>query len=142
MKPGDDELRELLASARRIAVVGLSDAPSRPSHRVARYLLAQGYEIWGVNPNHAGQMLMGRPCVSLLSEVPEPIDIVDVFRRSDAVLPVARQAVDARARCLWQQLGVANAGADALAIASGMLSVTDRCLLVEHDRLIGERRPG
>lgn len=139
MNPGDEALRTLLRGSRCIAVVGLSDDPARPSYRVARYLRAQGYEIWGVNPNHAGLMLFGRPCVARLAEVASSIDIVDVFRRSDTVLPIARQAVELRTRCLWQQLGVLNAGADALVRAAGMTSVTDRCLMVEHERLIGPR---
>jgi len=139
MNPGDVELRDLLQGSGCIAVVGLSDDPARPSHRVARYLRAQGYEIWGVNPHHAGVMLFGRPCVARLAEVTSPIDIVEVFRRTDAVLPIARQAIERGARCLWQQLGVLNVGADMLVRAAGMVSVTDRCLMVDHQRLIGPR---
>jgi predicted CoA-binding protein len=141
MNDDPDTLRRILATCRRIAVVGCSDDAGRPSHEVASYLQAQGYEVLPVNPNHAGQTLLGSTCVARLSDLDGPVDLVDVFRRSDAVLPIAREAVAIGARCLWQQIGVVNHEADALVRAAGLVSVMDRCTKIEHARLIGRVDP-
>jgi predicted CoA-binding protein len=135
-------LRRVLGAARRIAVVGLSDDVRRPSHLVARYLQAQGYRIVPVNPRH-GEIL-GETCHPDLLSIPEPlrgaIDIVDVFRRSEDVLPVASQAVAIGARVLWLQLGVVSAEARRLAEAAGLTVIMDRCLKIEHARLAATTR--
>jgi uncharacterized protein len=133
MNPSDEHLRKLLQSARAIAVVGLSDKPNRPSHDVARYLQAQGYRIVPVNPLLPA--VLGERCYAQLADIPFAIDIVNVFRRSQEVLPVAHQAIQIRAKCLWQQLGVDNLEADALVQAAGLTSVVDKCLKIEHRRL-------
>ncbi|MFM2185698.1 MAG: hypothetical protein RIR43_270 [Pseudomonadota bacterium] len=134
---GEEDIRRLLRESRTIAVVGLSADEERPSHSVALYMQQHGYRILPVNPRYAGQRLLGQPCVAALADLQEPVDIVDVFRRTEDVMPVARGAVSIGARCLWQQLGVRNLEADALVRRAGLISVTDRCLKVEHMRRLG-----
>jgi predicted CoA-binding protein len=134
----DGELRELLAGAKTIAVVGLSPNADRPSNQVAWYLHHQGYSLYGVNPNVSGPVF-GVPVVPSLADVPVPVDVVDVFRRASATPDVARDAVAAGARTLWLQLGVRNDEAAAIAAAGGLAFVQDRCLRVEHGRLLGPR---
>ena len=135
--PSDAQLRDLLRSSRSIAVVGLSADWNRPSHFAAKYLQQQGYRIFPVNPRYAGQELLGERCVADLDEIKEPLDIVDVFRRTEDVMPLARSAVAIGARCLWQQLGVLNEEAAELARQTGLVSVMDRCVKIEHARLFG-----
>ena len=132
-------LRRILRDCRTIAVVGLSAEWHRPSYFVAKYLQQHGYRIVPVNPRYAGNggTVLGERCYSSLAEIPHPIDMVDVFRRSEDVLPLARQAVDIGAKCLWQQIGVKNFEADALARAAGLDTVLDRCVKIEHARLFG-----
>ena len=129
----DDTYRQLFASCRTIAVVGLSPDEQRPSHGVARYLQAQGYRIVPVNPR--ADQVLGERCYATLEDIPFTVDLVNVFRRTDDVPPIARSAVAMGARCLWQQLGVASAEADAIATAAGLLSVMDLCIKIEHRRL-------
>jgi uncharacterized protein len=138
MNPPDTSLRSLLQNARTIAVVGLSNKPERASHDVARYLQAQGYRIVPVNPvlSANGAQVLGEHCYAQLSDIPFAIDIVDVFRRTEDVPPVASQAIAIGAKCLWQQLGIDNPEAHAQAQAAGLQSVTDRCLKIEHRRLL------
>ncbi len=132
----DEELRQLLLDTKTIAVVGLSANPDRPSNQVAWYLHHQGYRLFGVNPNCPEQEVFGVPVVASLDEVPEPIDMVDVFRRPEHTPDVARQAVAVGAGSLWLQLGIANPEARAIAEAAGLAYVEDRCLKVEHARLL------
>lgn len=135
MKNDDDTLRALLESCRVVAVVGLSDDPQRPSHSVASYLQKQGYQIVPVNPR-AGRIL-GEPCFAALEDIPFPVDLVNVFRRTEEVLPIARSAIAIGAKGLWQQLGVVSIEADVLACAARLWSVMDRCIKVDHRRLLG-----
>ena len=128
-------LRRILRDCRTIAVVGLSPEWHRPSHFAAKYLQQHGFRIIPVNPR-CGEIL-GERCYPDLLDVPEPIDMVDVFRRTDDVLPIAKQAIEIKARCLWQQLGVLNIEADRLARQAGMDSVMDHCVKIEHARLFG-----
>ena len=132
-----DSLRHLLEQSRTIAIVGLSPDEQRTSHGVARYLQAHGYRIVPVNPRCTE--LLGERCYASLEEIPFPVDVVDVFRRSEEVLPIARSAVAIGARCLWQQLGVVNTEADAIATANGLVSVMDRCIKVDHRQLLPGR---
>jgi predicted CoA-binding protein len=125
--------RRMLTECRTVAVVGLSDQGHRPSASVARYLQTHGYRVIPVNPRH-GQLL-GRPCYARLEDIPEPVDLVVVFRRAEELPPLAQSAVAIGARCLWQQLGIASAGADEVARAAGLISVADRCIKIEHARL-------
>ena len=137
MSPSAETLRELLRDARTIAVVGLSPNPSRPSHRVARYLQEAGYRIVPVNPGHA-EILGERSFPSLTAAWgTAACDIVDVFRRSEFVGPIVDEAIGLRPRLVWLQLGVRDAAALARAEARGIPCVMDRCLAIEHRRLLG-----
>jgi uncharacterized protein len=133
----DEELRKLLLDTKVIAVVGLSANPERPSNQVAWYLHHQGYRLFGINPDSKDPDVFGIPMLSSLDQVPEPIDIVDVFRRPEHTPPVARDAVAAGARALWLQLGIASAESKAIAEDAGLVYVEDRCLKVDHARLLG-----
>jgi hypothetical protein len=130
-------LRHILKSYRTIAVVGLSAEWHRPSFFAAKYMQSHGYKIVPVNPRYAGQLILGEVCYASLRDVAQPIDVVDVFRRTEDVLPIAEQAVQIGARCLWQQLGVNNLEADVLAREASLNSVTNRCVKIEHARLFG-----
>lgn len=129
------ELRRILTECHTIAVVGLSADASRPSHGVARYLKQQGYRIVPVNPRY--EAVLGERCYARLVDIPHPVDMVDVFRRTEDVLPIAQQAVAIGAKCLWQQLGIMNLDADRLAREAGLDSIVDRCVEIEHMRLLG-----
>jgi len=136
LPPELKEAMELVAGAKTIAIVGLSSNPSRPSHGVARYLQAQNYRIVPVNP--AESEVLGEPAFADLDAARRavgPIDIVDVFRRSEFVPEVAAAAVRIGARLLWLQEGVTDAEAERAAQAAGLIVVSDRCLLKEHVRV-------
>ena len=124
-----DAVRRML-DARRIAVVGLSDDPSRPSYDVASYMKSAGKEILPVNPNH--KTVMGLPCYPSLAAVPGPIDLVDVFRRPEFCADVVRDAIAAGAKGVWLQSGIRSEEAKRLAAQAGIDFVQDRCLKVEH----------
>ncbi len=128
-------IESILKNCHTIAVVGLSDRMDRPSYGVAKYMQSQGYTIIPVNPN--ATEILGEKCYASLLDVPHAIDMVNVFRRSEDVLPIAQQAVQIGAKCLWQQIGVMNEEANALAQSHGLLSVMDRCLKIEHTQLLG-----
>ncbi len=128
-------LRRILKSCRTIAVVGLSADWNRPSNFAAKYMQQHGYRIIPVNPRYAE--VLGERCHARLEDIAEPVDMVDVFRRTGDVLPFAQSAVAIGAKCLWQQLGVINREADALAREAGLDSVLDRCVKIEHARLFG-----
>jgi predicted CoA-binding protein len=131
-------LQRILRDCRTIAVVGLSADPSRPSFEVASYLQARGYRIVPVNPRYAasGTPILGETSYASLADIPFAVDMVDVFRRQEEVLPIAEQAIAIGAKCLWQQLGISNLQADALARAAGLDSVYNRCTKIDHARLI------
>lgn len=129
-------MRELLSSARTIAVVGLSDDPRRPSNEVARAMQRFGVRIIPVNPNLRERVLGEKP-YSSVAEIPEQVDIVDVFRRGEKVAPVAEDAVAAGARALWMQLGVVNEEAADHARKHGLAVIQDRCIKVEYASLSG-----
>lgn len=131
----DDELRAILRNYHRIAVVGLSSNPSRPSHGVAAYLQEQGYTIYPVNPRLAGGTVLGERVYASLAELPEPPEVVDVFRRSEHVEGIVDEAIAAGARVLWTQLGVRNDAAARRADAAGLTVVQDHCTEIEHSRL-------
>ncbi len=135
--PNPEEIRNLLKSSRTIAVVGLSENPRRPSHEVSKAMQTFGYDIFPVNPNLSRSVLGEKPCPSL-TDIEAPIDIVDVFRRSGEVMPVAREAVEIGARALWLQLGVINEEAAAYASSHGLTVVMNRCIKVDYASL----RPG
>jgi predicted CoA-binding protein len=128
-------LRRILKTCHTIAVVGLSAEWHRPSFFAAKYLQAKGYRIVPVNPRY--ESILGERCHARLEDIPFAVDMVDVFRKPADLPPIAASAVAIGARCLWQQLGVTNAEADALARAAGLDSVMDRCVKIEHARLFG-----
>ena len=134
--PDNAGIQTLLENARTIAVVGLSDKPHRTSHAIARALQGYGYKIIPVNPNLSGPVLGEEPYATV-EEIPHPVDIVDVFRRSAEVMPVARDAVVAGAQALWMQSGVINDEAAAFARDHGLTVVMDRCIKVERTILLG-----
>jgi len=138
----DDDIRRLLKTARTIAVVGLSGNESKPSFGVARYLQAQGYRIIPVNPASAwgDKQILGEKCYASLRDIPQDIvgkiDIVDCFRKSGDIPPIAEDAIAVGAKCLWMQLDIVNDAAAARAMAAGLDVVMNRCTLVEHRRLL------
>ncbi len=132
---GPDKLRSILARAKTIAVVGASNEPWRPSFGIMRYLQRAGYRVIPVNPHLVGQSVHGEPFRASLRNVLEPIDIVNVFRRPDAVEAVVDDAIAAGAPVIWTQLGVHNEAARSKAEAAGIIVVMNRCISVEHARL-------
>lgn len=134
--PDPAEIKHLLEESRNVAVVGLSEKTYRTSHAIARALQRFGYRIFPVNPNLTGPVLGEEP-YSTVEEIPEPIDIVDVFRRSEKVLPVAHDAVAAGAKVLWMQSGVINNEAAKYAEEHGLTVVMDRCIKVDYGLLMG-----
>ena len=130
-------LRRILKTSRTIAVVGLSADWNRPSNFAASYMQRKGYRVIPVNPRYAGEGVLGERCYARLEDIPDKVDIVDVFRRTADVGPVADSAIRIGARCMWQQIGVKNLQADARVRAAGLDSVMDRCVKIEHARLFG-----
>jgi hypothetical protein len=130
------EIEQLLGSAQSIAVVGLSPKEDRPSNMVGRYLLDAGYTIYPVNPGQ--KEILGQICHADLQTVPFPIDIVDIFRRSEDILPIVEQALSLRRRpkAIWMQQGIINESAAQLALSNGIYVVMDRCIKVDHQNLI------
>ncbi len=128
----EETIRAILREAKTIAVVGLSPNPSRPSNGVARYLQSQGYRIAPVNPLETE--LLGETSYATLSDIPFPVDIVDVFRRSEFVPAIAEEAVKIGAKALWLQFDVISPAGAATAERGGLRVVVDRCLMVEHAR--------
>jgi predicted CoA-binding protein len=128
----NDAVAQILRGGKTIAVVGLSSNPMRASHGVAEYLKSAGYRIIPVNPNETE--VLGEKAYARLEDVPEPVDIVDVFRRAEEVPAVAESAIKIKAKVLWMQLGIENAGAAEKARAAGLVVVEDSCLMVEHRR--------
>jgi predicted CoA-binding protein len=131
-----DEVREILQNSKTVAVVGMSDNPSRPSHYVAVYLQKNGYRVIPVNPNL--QEALGERSYATLRDIPVPVDMVDIFRKPDSVLPVVEDAIAIKAKAIWMQEGIVHEEAAARARAAGLKVVMDRCTLKEHMRLAAE----
>ncbi|ATO34064.1 hypothetical protein DZA65_03129 [Dickeya dianthicola] len=131
----DSDIKAVLNQVKTIALVGASENPSRPSHGVMAYLLGQGYRVIPVSPRLAGQTLLGQTAYASLGDIPEPVDMVDVFRQPDAVFEVAQEAIAIGARVLWLQIGVINEAAAVLAHDAGLTVVMDRCPKIEIPRL-------
>lgn len=134
MTPTDTAIRDLLLRTRRIAVVGASDRPGRPSHGVTAFLIARGYDVTPVNPTLAGESLHGRPVAAGL-EAAGPLDMVDVFRRSADAGAVVDEAIRLGAKSVWLQLGVIDEEAAGRARSAGLAVVMDRCPAIEWRRL-------
>ncbi len=134
----DAYLRRILRSVRTIAMVGASTNWNRPSYFVQKYLTGKGFRVIPVNPGAAGQELLGETVAARLEDIAGPVDMVDVFRRADQVLPIAESAIALGAKVLWMQVGVRNDDAAALAEAAGLQVVMNRCPKIEFARLSGE----
>ena len=128
-------LRRILRDSRVLAVVGLSADWYRPSYFAAKYMQEHGYRVIPVNPKY--DVILGEPCYKSLRDIPEKVDLVDIFRKTQDVMPIAEDAIAIGARVLWQQLGVKNQAAAQKARAAGLEAVMDRCVKIEHGRLFG-----
>jgi len=133
-----NEEEKILKTCQTVAVVGLSPRPDRPSYRVASYLKEQGYRIIPVNPK--AKEILGEPCHPDLASIPEPVDVVNIFRRSEEVLPIVEVAIKIGAKAVWMQEGVMNEEAAAQARKSRLLVVMDRCMLKEHRKVKNKRQ--
>ena len=134
----DGLIRAILRRVRTIAMVGASARWNRPSYFAMKYLQEKGYRVVPVNPREAGGSILGETAYADLADIPDPVDMVQVFRRADAVMPIAEQAVAIGAKVLWMQLGVRNDEAAALAERAGLRVVMNRCPKIEYGRLRGE----
>jgi predicted CoA-binding protein len=130
-----ESLRRILKDNRVIAMVGLSANWYRPSFFAAKYMQEHGYRVIPVNPQYAE--VLGEKCYKSLKEIPERVDIVDCFRKTEEIMPICEDAIAIGARVLWQQIGVINSDAAAKAEAAGLDVVLDRCVKIEHARLFG-----
>jgi predicted CoA-binding protein len=136
----DSYIRGILSTVKSIAMVGASEKENRPSYFAFKYLLERGYNMIPVNPGHAGENLLGRRIYARLADVPEPIDMVDIFRGSRYALPIVEEALalQPRPQVIWMQLGIRNDEAAALAEANGLKVVMNRCPKIEYGRLSSE----
>ena len=128
----DDQIREIL-SLRKVAVIGMSKNSSKAAHYVPKYLSDNGYDITPINPN--AEQILEKKCYSSISEIDEEIDIVDIFRPSDDVLPFVREAIKKKPKVIWLQEGIHNLEAEDLARKEGIKVIFNRCMLAEHQRL-------
>ncbi|SPF78295.1 CoA-binding protein [Pseudoprimorskyibacter insulae] len=144
MTYSDDHLKTILTRTKTVAVVGVSLNPVRPSYYVARYLGLKGYKVIPVNPGHAGKLLFGQTVRASLSDIDTPVDMVDIFRRSEAVPPIVEEALEVfpNLKTIWMQIGVEHAEAAAKAEARGVDVIMNRCPKIEYQRLFGELRMG
>jgi len=133
MNTEDQKLKEILAQTKTIAVVGLSPEPDRPSHEVAAYMQKQGYKIVPVRPGV--DKILGEKAYASLKDIPFEIDLVDIFRKPDAISAIVDEAIEKKAKAVWMQLGLEHNEAAQKAVTHGLKVVQDRCLAVEHKRL-------
>jgi len=126
----NQNIAEILENYKKIAVVGLSDKPERDSYSVANFMLKNVYQVFPVNPNC--QKILGIPCYPDLKHIPEPVELVDIFRKSEFVEPIVDQAIQIGAKAIWMQLGVINEKAAEKALKAGMKVVMDRCWKIEY----------
>lgn len=134
--PSREHIKQILALSGNIAVVGLSDKPDRISHMVAKALQNRGYRIIPVNPN--ADKILGETCYPSLSDIPDPVDIVNVFRRADQVVPIVEEAVKIKAKVVWLQQDIVNEEAANMALQNGLEVIMDRCIKVE-DAILNPR---
>jgi len=127
-------IRKVLRDSKTIAVVGLSPKPHRPSHQVASYLMEAGYTIIPVNPGQ--DAILGQTCYPNLRAIPTPVDMVDIFRKPETILPIVEDAIAIDARFIWMQEGIVNEEAAAKAEAAGLLVIMDRCTKIDHMNLV------
>ncbi|BDW85980.1 CoA-binding protein [Roseicyclus marinus] len=140
----DELLRDILRKSRVFACIGVSPNPVRPSHYVGRYLTLKGYRVVPVNPGQAGTTLWGVEVKARLADVTEPVDVVDIFRKPEAVPEIVEEALALahRPKVIWMQIGVTHAEAAERAEAAGITVIQDRCPKIEYQRLFGELRMG
>jgi predicted CoA-binding protein len=131
--PPDETIRQVLAMPRTVAVIGCSPNPERDSHRIARLLQTRGHRVIPVNPGH--QTILGERCFGNLRDIPEPVDMVDIFRRSEHVAPIVDEAIEVGVKIIWMQLGVIDEQAASKAQQAGLMVVMDRCPAIEYRRL-------
>jgi len=134
--PSREQIKAILQQTSTVAVVGLSDDPSKTSHMVSEAMQAKGYRIIPVNPK--ADRILGEKCYSSLKDIPEPVDIVNVFRRPEHTPAIAEDAVDIGAKVLWLQLGIVNEDAADIAARGGLTVIMDRCIKVEDSILLPE----
>lgn len=136
----DELIRSVLKNSKTIAMVGVSANDARPSYFAFKYLLGRGFRMIGVNPGLAGQTLLGAPVYASLAEIPEPVDMVDIFRNSEAAAGIVDAALEMKPlpKVIWMQLSVRNDEAAAKAEAAGLTVIMDRCPKIEYGRLSGE----
>jgi predicted CoA-binding protein len=136
----DDYIRGILNTVKSIAMVGASEKENRPSYFAFKYLLERGYAVIPVNPGHAGADMLGRRIYARLADIPEPVDMVDIFRAARYALPIVQEALALKPRpqVIWMQLGIRNDEAAALAEANGLKVVMNRCPKIEYGRLSSE----
>ncbi len=128
------ELKNILQTIKNIAIVGLSNSPERPSFGVASYLISAGYDIFPVNPKY--DQILGYKCYPALQDIPENIDLVNIFRRPEYIIPIAQAAIRHKIPIIWMQLGIINQTAADLASDAGLDVIMDQCIKIEHRRLI------
>ena len=133
----DEAIAQILMKAKRIALVGASAKPDRPSHRVMQFLLDEGYEVLPINPGLAGQNLLGQTVYASLADLPTSTDMADIFRDAASLPEVTQDVVDARIPAMWTQLGVVHSEAEQTAVGAGLQLVVDRCPAIEIPRLRG-----
>ena len=131
----DEAIAQLLVQAKRIALVGASAKPERPSHRVMQFLLDEGYEVIPINPGLAGQKLLGQTVYASLADLPTSVDMADIFRDAASLPEVTQEVVDAGIPAIWTQLGVVHSEAERTAVDAGLQVVVDRCPAIEIPRL-------
>ena len=131
----DEAIAQLLMQTRRIALVGASAKPERPSHRVMQFLLDEGYEVIPINPGLAGQKLLGQTVYASLADLPTSVDMADIFRDAASLPEVTQEVVDAGIPAIWTQLGVVHSEAERTAVDAGLQLVVDRCPAIEIPRL-------
>lgn len=137
LNPVDDEMRLLLQKVKTIAVVGLSDKPHRDSYQVSEYMQQNGYRIIPVNPR--AKTVLGETAYASLQAIPEKVDLVNIFRNSDHVPPLVQEALPLQPLAIWLQLGIAHEQAARLGQAAGITVIMDRCIKIEHQRLLYNR---
>ncbi len=133
----DEQITQILTSAKTIAMIGASPKEARPSYQVMAYLQRAGYKVLPVNPGQQGKLILGEQVYATLSDIDRPIDIVDIFRRAEFVGQIVDEAIKVKAGMVWMQLGITNEDAAATALDAGLEVVMNRCTKIEHARLIG-----
>ena len=131
----DNQIRNILSSSKTIAVVGISTNPEKSAQYVPKYLQSKGYDIIPINPN--AEQILGKPCLKTIEDIEDKVDIIQIFRPSDQVLPFVKSAISKKPKTVWLQKGIHNTEAEELALEKGIDVVFNRCMFEEHQRLFG-----